>query len=198
MKRVKIDFFTLFAVMVCVLGSALLLRGLLSGSLEAYSNKVQTGAQAERIRTPLQEAEEDPGAVVSGAETDPADGLSGSPMEDETYRAGFYFAQQADYVVQNTISNRYGEWPLNIVKYYLEYPDSMMGNAWFGAAEMPDGTPVMFYYNGLDEVWTMRLKDDVTEFYLRFPTEKRGLDLQSTILYYLQDYYETGWTDWDN
>lgn len=225
MKRKKFDFFGLVAVTVCVLGSALLLRVLLSGALDAYSNKVQVSVQGERIRTPLQESEEsgDSSVVSMDVEgemraspeparpdtgepetrdaesgTNDASGLPGSPMEDEAYLAGYKFTQQAENLVMEACYSRYGEAPLVILKTYMESSHSNMGYAWLGVAEMPEGFPVIFHYNGVDEVWTQRSSADIIDLYLQEQSDHAKQELRSFITVHIEDSLVNGVSDWDN
>lgn|GEM_PF-3599420 len=212
MKRKRNDMFCLFAVIVGVLGSALLLRLAFSWSLEAYSDQVQTSAQGERIRPPLQEAENGESSITSdsrhGEETpesmDPqvgdefseVGGLPSSPMENDVYLAGYISSQRTNAEIREICYNRYGQYPLSVVKTYMESPHSTTGYAWYGVAQMPEEVPVIFHYAGPSDIWTQRNVVSDVYYFLDEQTDSAKSELRRIISNGMVDWSETGHTDW--
>lgn len=217
MKHKGEDLFFLLAVIICVLGSALLLRTAFDSSLESYTNEVQTNAQAERIRTPLQELDADESSIASEMESEKgttpkpaypkigageadsygASAIYDSPMSDETYLAGFNFSQEADMMAMEICRHRYGGDPIFVKKAYMESPDSFMGYAWYGVVQIDGDIPVIFHYVGsTEDIWTERTDNPAAYYFFDDQTEESKTELQTFILTRLKELQATGEMDW--
>lgn len=214
MKRRGDDFFCLLVVVICVLGSGLLLRTVFDRSLEAYTNKVQTGAQAERIRTPLQDAEESSvvseGGYLPQATPDPAysemwgegydpygaSSLPDSPMQNEMQWAGYNSSLLADILAIDACNNRYGVQPLSVKRAFMESFYSKTGYAWYGVMQINGDIPVIFYYDGVSDVWTQRTDDAAAYYFFDEQTDDSKTELRITVSNALLEWIETGYADW--
>lgn len=224
MKQKRNDLFCLIAVIVGVLGSALLLRVGLSGSLEAYSAQVQTSAQGEPIRPPLQ-AEYRESSVISEsgygesstvsssgdeveATPDPLyrqdedaaseiDGFLSSPMVNDVYLAGYISSQRVNAEIMDACYNRYGQYPLSIEKSYMESFHSVTGYAWYGVAQMPEEVPVIFHYEETSDIWTQRNAESIAYDFFDKQTDAMKSELQRVISNFMDEWSETGFKDWE-
>lgn len=202
MKQKGEDFFSLLVVVTCVLASALLLRTLFGGSLEAYTNQVQTGAQTEHLRPPLQETEagesKAPDGFPMGNEAGEMEDYGDSPMRNDMYLAGYSSYKEADTEIVRLCFERYGEFPLAITKAYMESGYAYMGYAWYGVAQMQGNKQVIFHYNGLGDIWTQRNNEAPVYNFIYEQTEDTRQGLQNLVLGNMGLWIEEGYADWEN